>query len=543
MSKTVFICRDEYGNPIIDTISVTLVSNPGGVVYTSILSPVTGNNNGLRIFTDVTAGDYDLKYDGTIQQDLSPAYIPGPITATPDIDPGSIGATELANNAVTEDKIADDSISDGKLKSDSVTENKISNAAVTGNKIADGAILKVKLGNNVFSSRMTDLGNGFEVKVDDLTISYNASNELQIKPGSISTDKIADLGITSDKLVNNSVITNKINNYAVTSIKIGTSAIIAEKIANQAVTSEKIQDLSITADKMDPELVASLRLEVNRSPLNFAWVSPTFAETGDDPYFSDLQSAINYLQGSEYGGTGVIYLYPGTYLGPFTISGDISIIGFGRSKSILQLTPTTINKTLINMDESFNVNLSLQNLRVQVLSGFSAYATPISLIRKLGDLESTLSIDNCILSVTGYSGGSSGLHAYCLYAKDLNGEITNSRLFAQGGTGSSQGGNGINLYVSQQYQETILNLTNCDLQALKGSPNGKGYNYKKDNKEVKIYFNGCRLSSSDNNLESVQTEVTPNTSLINTIYSTGISSNIMNTYFHNSIKTNAAIED
>jgi hypothetical protein len=85
---------------------------------------------------------------------------------------------------------------------------------------------------------------------DDLTTSSIADGEitgpfsnLQIKPGVVSTPKLADGAVTTPKIADGAVNTAKLADGAVNTAKLADNAVNTSKIANGAVTGAKINDM------------------------------------------------------------------------------------------------------------------------------------------------------------------------------------------------------------------------------------------------------------------------------------------------------------
>lgn len=81
-----------------------------------------------------------------------------------------------------------------------------------------------------------------QVKVDDTTISRNASQQLQVKDGGITSAKLAANSVTADKITDGSVGTAELAAGAVSTAKIEASAVTADKVADRAITPAKISD-------------------------------------------------------------------------------------------------------------------------------------------------------------------------------------------------------------------------------------------------------------------------------------------------------------
>jgi hypothetical protein len=72
--------------------------------------------------------------------------------------------------------------------------------------------------------------------------------ETDVQDGSISTAKIANDAITSDKILNFTIATNDIGAQQITSAKLGTNSVTTIKITNDAVTGDKIANNAIGAE-------------------------------------------------------------------------------------------------------------------------------------------------------------------------------------------------------------------------------------------------------------------------------------------------------
>ena len=89
------------------------------------------------------------------------------------------------------------------------------------------------------------------------------NEDIIIPDDSITTDKIADLNVTSEKIANNSIISEKIFNLSVTGDKISKSAISTEKIADFNITTDKIKDGAITNQKIANHSISTDKLDRN----------------------------------------------------------------------------------------------------------------------------------------------------------------------------------------------------------------------------------------------------------------------------------------
>lgn len=102
-------------------------------------------------------------------------------------------------------------------------------------------------------TKVNDLIAQAEVKVDGTTISRNASQQLQVKDGGITSAKLAADSVTADKVVDGSIGTAELAAGAVSTGKIEAGAVTAEKVAAGAVGTDKVADRAITPAKIsDP---------------------------------------------------------------------------------------------------------------------------------------------------------------------------------------------------------------------------------------------------------------------------------------------------
>lgn len=81
-----------------------------------------------------------------------------------------------------------------------------------------------------------------QVKVDGTTISRNASQQLQVKDGGITSAKLAANSVTADKITDGSVGTAELAAGAVSTGKIEAGAVGTDKVADKAITPAKISD-------------------------------------------------------------------------------------------------------------------------------------------------------------------------------------------------------------------------------------------------------------------------------------------------------------
>jgi len=79
---------------------------------------------------------------------------------------------------------------------------------------------------------------------------FGKIKEIDLENAIVTTDKIKNLNVTTEKLNTNSVITEKIKDENVTEPKLATDSVTTNKIKNQNITTAKIKDDAVTADKI-----------------------------------------------------------------------------------------------------------------------------------------------------------------------------------------------------------------------------------------------------------------------------------------------------
>uniref|UniRef100_A0A2B4RLM8 UPF0403 protein n=1 Tax=Stylophora pistillata TaxID=50429 RepID=A0A2B4RLM8_STYPI len=97
----------------------------------------------------------------------------------------------------------------------------------------------------------------FDLTSDDLSITggVNAlliANDIKIKNGAVTNDKLNANSVTNYKLAPNSVETSKIKDRSITNIKIAPNSVETSKIKDRSITNTKIAPNSITASKIKP---------------------------------------------------------------------------------------------------------------------------------------------------------------------------------------------------------------------------------------------------------------------------------------------------
>ena len=160
-----------------------------------------------------------------------------------------LGTTQIADQAITNEKLAEQSVDNSKLSQDSVSYDKIQNDAVITEKIQNGAVTTEKVEEKaVTNPKLGDSSVDSRVLREENVETKHLANE------SVTTDKVARKSITKDKLADDAVDTSQIINESIVNSKLAKDAVSTDKIQDESVTNEKMAKDSITFDKLDKEL-------------------------------------------------------------------------------------------------------------------------------------------------------------------------------------------------------------------------------------------------------------------------------------------------
>ena len=160
-----------------------------------------------------------------------------------------LGTTQIADNAVTNEKMAEHSVDNSKLSPDSVSYEKIQDGAVITEKIQDKAVTTEKVVEKAITN--SKLG---DQSVDGRVVREASLETKHFANESVTTEKVARKSITKDKLADNSVDDSKVVDGSIGNAKLSPESVTTEKIKDSSVTNEKVADDTLGIEKFDPEL-------------------------------------------------------------------------------------------------------------------------------------------------------------------------------------------------------------------------------------------------------------------------------------------------
>ena len=225
--------------------SITVAKFAAGIKPVEVFGtlPQTGNSVG-RIIYNTTDGQL-YRYTASGFTTAVPAQaITGTIGATqiaPDaittekIAAGAITADEIGANAITAGKIAVNAVTAGTIQAGAVRATEIASNAITTDKIYSGAITAVKLSANSVDATKIVAGS-----ITASLISADAINAGHIQAGAIGASEISAGAITADKIASKSITAAQIQAGAISASEIASNAITATHILAGAITASKL---------------------------------------------------------------------------------------------------------------------------------------------------------------------------------------------------------------------------------------------------------------------------------------------------------------
>lgn len=197
--------------------SITTAKFAQGIRPVEIVSslPTSGNVEGRLVY--LTTDDKLYRYDGT-------AFVTG--VAAADLT-GTIGANQIAANAIVAGKIAAGAISASEIASGAISTDKLAANAVTSEKITALAVTAAKIATDAITSDK---------------IAANAITAGKIAAAAIGTSQLAAGAITADKLAANQVLIGEaqIADANITTLKIAGNAVTQAQSFNKPSSVEAV---------------------------------------------------------------------------------------------------------------------------------------------------------------------------------------------------------------------------------------------------------------------------------------------------------------
>jgi predicted phage tail protein len=227
-------------------------STPNGELYISF------EIGGGGFSTMPSGASIDFCAPQVEQGEIVSAYAPRP----DEILPGTITATEIADNAVTTPKLVAGAITTAKIAAGAVTADTIAANAITAAKIEAGAVTTAKLAAGAVTANEIAAGAITAAKIAAGTITANeiaanAITAVKIAAGAIETAKLAAGAVTADTIAANAITAAKIEAGAVTTAKLAAGAVTADKITASTITGDKIAANTITGSLIAADTITA----------------------------------------------------------------------------------------------------------------------------------------------------------------------------------------------------------------------------------------------------------------------------------------------
>ena len=155
------------------------------------------------------------------------------------LGPDSVGASELADNAVDTAAVQDLAITTAKIAADAITAAQIAPDAIGASELADNAVDTAAIAAGAVTAT--------KIASDTITAA-------QIAPNAIGASELADGAVDTAAIADGAVTTPKLADGAVTGVKIAAGTIAGDRLAAGAVGTTGLADGGVTAAKMAGDL-------------------------------------------------------------------------------------------------------------------------------------------------------------------------------------------------------------------------------------------------------------------------------------------------
>lgn len=246
---------------------LTITENCIGINNTSPTSALDVNGESHISGNMIINGDLTVTGQTTFDQSTKPPLILDGTIVTPMLSNAAVAEAKIADRAVTSDKLSTAlTVSDlsvynsicptqDRLVSLGTTEIPFKGAYISGEiSLADDKIRIVPYDGSIYF-----VANHPSVTMP-LMLNSNAVRSHMIAPCNVTTDTLAPLAITNDKISNNAVRTRHILDSAITTTKILDSAVTSDKIQWSAVKESHIRDENVSTIKLTDRAVTSIKI-------------------------------------------------------------------------------------------------------------------------------------------------------------------------------------------------------------------------------------------------------------------------------------------
>ena len=230
--------------------ATSLASSIKAVEVVSVL-PVAGNVEGRQVY---------LTTDGKLYRYHNGAWTAA--VAAVDVN-GTLNSSQIADNAITNDKLAPLAVDVSKLADGSISAAKLAANAVDATKFASG-IRPVEIVSSLPATGNIE-GRTVYLTIDDKLYRYTGSTWTAATPASDITGQMTDAQIAAINAakVTGTLVSSQIADTAITNSKLAALAVDAVKLADNAITTTKVADNAISTSKLQANAITADKIAAN----------------------------------------------------------------------------------------------------------------------------------------------------------------------------------------------------------------------------------------------------------------------------------------
>ncbi|MFB2561757.1 hypothetical protein [Rhizobium sp. IMFF44] len=233
--------------------AVDATSLASGIKAVEVVSalPTTGNDEGRQVY---------LTTDGKLYRYHNGAWTAA--VAAGDVS-GTLNSSQIADNAITNNKLAALAVDASKLADGSVSAAKLAANAVDATKFASG-IRPVEIVSNLPTTGNVE-GRTVYLTTDDKLYRYTGSAWTAATPASDITGQMTDAQISAVAAakVTGTLVSSQIADAAITNQKLAALAVDAAKLADNAIPTTKIADNAISTPKLQANAITADKIAAN----------------------------------------------------------------------------------------------------------------------------------------------------------------------------------------------------------------------------------------------------------------------------------------
>jgi len=345
----------------------------------NVSNPTAAQDAATKNYVDTATLGITTLEDGKIYLG-SALNVATKVTPTGDVTITNAGVTAIGTSKVVNAMLANDAVTTDKITNANVTTDKLADNAVTTIKIADANVTNAKLDKSNIplsgfgaATAAVDLGSNKLINVSNPTAAQDAATKNYVDTATLGITTLEDGKIYLGSALNVATKVTPTGDVTITNAgvtAIGTSKVVNAMLANDAVTTDKITNANVTTDKLADNAVTTIKI---------ADANVTNAKLADNAVsIAKLPSgatATTFLRGD---GTWVtptdtsIYANNGTLVSDRTVSQETFSLGF-TSTATTGTSHFTVDGTTFNVDavkNNIGINTATPVSRLDINGSF-----------------------------------------------------------------------------------------------------------------------------------------------------------------------------